>query len=553
MTTGTQTSDDDAATGAAAARAAVGGRVRSSVPLLDVMLDAVLELDAEGVVRYANPAAAQLFGRSVQQLVGVPLGIPLSGPPDGALEVLDLTRPDGRQRRAEYRAVPDPDRSGGTVLTFRDVTERDRLREQLVQADKMDAIGRLAGGVAHDFNNLLTAMLGHVDLAETQLRRIARDGGGDAPAAAVFEPVTANLRDTRKAANAARSLTLQLLQLSSRHRPPAAGCDLAAVLRDHQRMYEVATGDLLTLRLDLPEAGLPVQASEDVVDQVMLNLAVNACDAVYGQDRRKQPGSAAASELRVTGDHTGGRVRLRVSDHGPGVPAELRSQVFEPFFSTKPGALGTGRADDRPTGLGLSTVYGLMQRVGGEVTLSDTPGGGATFTLLLPAGAAEAAGNAAAAVGATTDRATASAPAGRGGVRATGGGPERSVLLAEDNARLRKVLAATLEEAGFKVYARDGGPSALRFLEEHGDDAPPPGILVSDVAMPGMTGLELAEKVTERWPDLPVLLISGYTDGELPTPGGRPAERPAAWGFLQKPFESETLVRAIEQRIALRG
>ena len=527
---------------------------------IDNGLDAVLLLDRNGTVRYANNAAALLFGRPVEHLLGSPLGLPVGNGDAGDvadLDQLQIARPDATVRDAEFRSVPDATSDGFTLVTLRDVTERNMLQLRLRQAEKMEAVGRLAGGVAHDFNNMLTAVVGYASLAEQRLDA-ARRGGistGD------IVRVRGDLEEVRRAAEAAQALTRQLLSFSSRHRPPAGDCDLAQVLRSHSRIYEAACGGMLRLDLDI-DPDLPrVAADEDMVDRLLLNLAVNSRDAVVAA--RVQQGTAAqrspdaddavlhviarraagpirdvaatAESVTVSGessDHAAAdaHVELRIIDHGPGVPPEIRPHLFEPFFTTKADGLGSG--------LGLSTVYGIVSRCGGRIELVETAGGGATFVIRLPARLSASQSTPAT----PPDAPAAPAPDAES--------HQPRILLVEDQHVIRKLLARVLKKEGFAVQSAADGQQAVELIEaaaagsRDGFD-----LVASDVAMPGMTGIEVAHRAKLLMPTVPVLLMSGYTNGDLHTAGSGGADddglADVEYDFLQKPFEPDDLVGRI--------
>ena len=425
------------------------------------------------------------------------------------------------------------------MVSLRDVTDRNLLQDRLRHSEKMEAIGRLAGGVAHDFNNMLTAVVGYARLAERKAAELVDGCEADSNSPGI----RADLAEIRRAAAAAQHLTRQLLSLSSRHRPPTGTCDAGEILRDHARIYQAACGGLVRLRMEV-EPGLPhVAAGSDLIDQVVLNLVVNARDAIAGHVAREGTGEKGVGDAEVlvtlnsVRDSSGTpMIELRVVDSGPGIPSSVRPHVFEPFFTTKSDELGSG--------LGLSTVYGLVTRSGGTVELRDTPGGGATFVIALPA----------------ASPAMPAAPAGAA-AQATPG-RRRRVLLVDDQATIRKLLARVLRAAGHEVVSAADGWAAVEQLElSLAGREPPLDAVVSDVAMPGLNGIEVARRANELFPRLPVLLMSGYTDGDLAAGVGSAtsddspaadalehgATREVEYRFLQKPFEPADLVRTVAE------
>ena len=502
--------------------------------LLDALPDAVLLVASDGTVWYANSAAAQLFGRKVEVLIGSALGLPIGSAEPSNLQVIRLSLPDGTERMAEFHAVQLND-AGLTLASLRDVTERNDLQQRLRQSEKMEAVGRLAGGVAHDFNNMLTAVFGYTSTAAARVSTFPDVPQGEK------QQIGEDLDQIRRAAGAAQRLTRQLLSLSSRHRPPSGSCDIGDVLTQHKRIYEAACGGMLRLELDI-EHGLPdVAAGPEIIDQILLNLAVNARDAVISESVVGDPTlppskNVADGRLEVfvrqrksrRGRRGGNRwIELCVIDHGPGVPQEVRPHIFEPFYTTK--------SDGKGSGLGLSTVYGIIKRLGGDVELHDTPGGGATFCITLPA---------------KLNKATVQPTVRPPHAEATDG-DNRLIILAEDQVAIRKLLARLLRARGYIVQTAADGTEAIRRLEAAAvPGTAQPAILLSDVAMPGLTGFQVASRARAMFPDLPIILMSGYTDGDLQSAMGKLEDisaMPEDYFFLQKPFEPAELDRIIQQ------
>ncbi|MEM1010933.1 MAG: ATP-binding protein [Planctomycetota bacterium] len=514
--------DDDAnpVTPPAAPLHASAPLVAAADRLLAASLDAVLLLDPEGVVSYANPSAEQLFGRPADSLLGASLGIPIDG---GDLSRLTLRRPDGSSREAELRVVDLGDKSTQTIfVTLRDVTDKLELEQRLAGAEKMEAVGRLAGGVAHDFNNLLTAVIGYARLAERRVDKAEGfvDGQSDS--------LKGDLAEVRRAAETAQELTRSLLSFSGRHRPPSGRSDLNQLLVEHRRMYEAACGGKIRLEIDADNTP-PVNAEPDQVDRILLNLLVNAHDATVGNGPSEEPIRIVLRHHADQGDY--GWAELQIIDHGTGIPGSARPHVFEPFFTTKPEGLGTG--------LGLSTVYGLVRRSGGRVEFSDTPGGGTTFIIRLPCVDADA----------TTDQTPTSDETSEALEALVHASENRAlrVLLVEDQDAVRKLLMRILRRAHFDVDAAADGTQAIELLEEAAEGHRLPyDVIASDVAMPGLTGVDVAKRAGELFPDLPVLLMSGYTNGEVAASASPHfANTSMPWRFLQKPFEPDVLVREL--------
>jgi PAS domain S-box-containing protein len=418
-----------------------------------------------------------------------------------------VIRPDGSERIVEERStvlrdpLGRPIRMVGTVL---DITERQRLEEQLRQAQKMEAVGRLAGGVAHDFNNLLTAILGS---AELLLGRLGPD-----------HPERVEAEEIRKAAMWAADLTRQLLAFSRQQVLDPQVFDLSAVVADMDKMLRRLVRADITFRTHLaPDLGA-VRADPGQIEQVIMNLAVNACDAMPGGGTL----TIATANVELGAGHEqeqgpetpGCYVMLTVSDTGMGMTATTQSHIFEPFFTTKERGKGTG--------LGLSTVYGIVKQSEGYVWLESEPGRGTTFRVYLPR------------VDAPVE---ASAPA---PVRAASLGGDETILVVEDQEPVRRLTRKVLETQGYAVLAAADGPEALRMAERH------PGtihILVTDVVMPGMSGREVGRRLAAGRPEMRVLYLSGYADDSIVRHG---VVEPGL-AFLQKPFTPETLSRRVRE------
>ncbi|MEJ6789098.1 response regulator [Brevundimonas sp. BR2-1] len=358
--------------------------------------------------------------------------------------------------------VPDANGGGGEILgTLLDVTDRRQLEEHLAQARKMEAVGQLTGGVAHDFNNLLTVVLGNADIL---LRRL----GDDQPR------ITRQLSAIRAAAERGQTLTRQLLAFSRRQQLNPQVIDLNALIRNFAPLMQQAMGEGITFMLEL--SGGPLHASIDPthLETALLNLAVNARDAMEGEGR------LVVTTSEVTGD-AGPMALIQVRDTGPGMAEDVAQRVFEPFYTTK--EVGRG------TGLGLSQVYGFVSQSGGRIEVSATPGEGAIFELTLP----------------LTDEAPAAA-AEAVEAAAVEAGSER-VLIVEDDPAVLSLCLDMLTSLGYRCDVASDAGGALHRL----DSDPDYDLLFSDVIMPGgMNGIELAQKAQERHPDLKVLLTSGY-------------------------------------------
>ena len=375
-----------------------------------------------------------------------------------------------------------------------DVTERRQLEAQLRQAQKMEAVGRLAGGIAHDFNNVLTVIGGYSRLLVDSL-------ADDAPEREDAERI-------RDAADRAGSLTQQLLSFSRRGLVRASTVDLNDVVRDACRMLERVLGEHVDVRLSLRAPSPLVRSDETQLQQVVVNLALNARDAMPDGGILSIE-TADGSVAPWTGGLAVPSVLLSVSDTGVGMAGELRERAFEPFFTTK--APGQG------TGLGLSSVYATVSQAGGRIRLLSEPGAGTTVWIALPVVVApehEAASSGAAAL------------PGESGAR---------ILLVEDEVAVRALVERILRRAGYEVLAAADAARALE-LEAAAERI---DLLLSDVVMPGMSGIELAREIRAKRPETRVLLISGYTEESVGSSG------PGSLDLLGKPFTDNELLTRI--------
>ena len=390
-----------------------------------------------------------------------------------------------------------------------DVTERNRIegalhasQEQLRQSQKMEAVGSLAGGIAHDFNNLLTAILGYCDLA--------------LESADAQSPVREDLLEIRRAAQRAAELTHQLLAFSRRQMLKPTVFSLSTAVQGTVKILRRLISENIVLELSLGPSPLLVCADPGQVEQVILNLAVNARDAMVRGGKL-----VLSTEERIfTVSHNvagstlapGRYAMLSVTDTGTGITPAVRERLFEPFFTTKERGHGTG--------LGLATVYGVIQQSGGGIDVQSIPGEGSTFTVYFPLAIEREA-----------------APASSHPPQASARG-EGTILLAEDDDAVRAIARATLERAGYRVLAASDGLRALALLDEHPEEI---DLLLTDVIMPNMNGRELAERLSALRPGVPVLFVSGYTDNVLADQGIPQSET----ALLDKPFTPASLTAAV--------
>jgi PAS domain S-box-containing protein len=384
------------------------------------------------------------------------------------------------------------------VGTQSDVTEQRALERQLLQAQKMEAVGRLAGGVAHDFNNLLTIILGYSEFV------LSDPHSAEAPEL---------IREIQRAGERAASLTRQLLLFSRKHVAAVEVFDVNGVLAAAQKLLQRLIGEDICLATDLDPAKCYVQADPGQVEQVLMNLVVNARDAMpRGGDVRITTRNVSGREWAKPDPAAAGDwVRLSVADTGHGMDEATQQHIFEPFFTTKEGGKGTG--------LGLSIVFGVIKQAGGTVEVRSRPGAGTTFDIYLPS-AREIVRGKAEAVEYRSPRGS------------------ETVLVVEDNADVRSFTRMALESHGYTVLEADGGPAALAAARGH---AGPLHLLVTDVVMPEMSGRELAEKLHEALPRLEVLYVSGFMGEALLHYG----VGTGGVAFLQKPFTSVALARRV--------
>ncbi len=486
--------------------------------------DAIIAFDREARIVSVNPAAERLFNVEAASLIGTTVFANLPGREDQARQTVGKVlageaprefdfvfhRPDGAVLELSIALFPIRDARGeviGGATISRDRTEKVRAErqlklsaEQLEAARRLEAVGTLAGGVAHDFNNLLTVMLNGVTLAQRELG---------------VHPANELLRQCQDAAERGVLITRQLLAFGRRQMVQETVLDLAALLAEAEPMLRRLSGPAIQVSLLLETQGMKLRADRGQLEQVLLNLVVNARDAMPDggklvlELKRTQVGEALARAH--PGLAPGGYLQLSVSDSGVGMDAATRARVFEPFFTTK---------REQGTGLGLSTVFGIVKQSGGAVWVESKPGHGARFELLFPA-----------------CEQTADASAAVDGARPPRG--RETVLVVEDEAPVRAIVARVLGSHGYRVLEASGPGDALLISEEH---SAPVDLLLTDVVMPRLSGRQLAERLLAQRPRLKVLFMSGYVaDAELRQ------GLPAGAGFLEKPMTDEALLRAVRQ------
>jgi PAS domain S-box-containing protein len=494
---------------------------RSARQKLDAILRttplATIVVDRDGKVRLWNPAAERLFGWKADEVVG--RAYPVEGVEGGpapraifedAYDGLVWNGEEVRRRTRDGKVLDlslwnatlsgEDGEAVGVVGVFADITERKALEAQFLQSQKMEAVGRLAGGVAHDFNNLLTAITGHTGLLLDE----AEEGTEQ----------HADLMEIRRAAERAASLTGQLLAFSRKQVLRPQVLDLNAVVRDTEAMLRRLIGEDIDMDIRCHARIPTVRADRGQVEQVLVNLVVNARDAMPTGGRLTIATDAVVitpenAQAHPYGVQPGAYVRVTVADTGTGMPAEVASRVFEPFFTTK----------EVGTGLGLSTVYGIVKQSGGYVWVESEPGRGSTFRVYLPR---------------VYDAVETPAAAGEGPLRAGG----ETILVVEDDHAVRALAVRILAGRGYRVLSAEDGMTALEQVAPGGD---PVDLLLTDVVLPGISGPETARAVVRASPRTEVLFMSGYTDQALAVHGVQElGDR-----LLSKPFSPEQLVRRV--------
>ncbi len=452
--------------------------------------ETVVITDPEGTILYANPAFERITGYTREEAVGQNPRVLKSGRHDEAF-YKDLwetisggevwrghfinKRKDERLYEEEAAISPVFDAAGeicNYVAVKRDVTHEIELENQLRQAQKMEAVGQLAGGVAHDFNNILQAMFGYIRFA---MRDLSPD-----------EQRYRDIEQIKQGTERASTLTRQLLAFSRRQIIQPENLEIGPLVDNLLKLVRRVIGEDVALEFHAAEDLPAIHADPTQIEQVLMNLCLNARDAMPEGGRLSIETAAAVLDDEFRRLHpwarTGSFVLVSVSDTGQGMDEETRARVFEPFFTTKePG---------RGTGLGLSTVYGIVKQHEGLLHVSSRPGRGSTFRVYLPAADSPA-----------------EKPAERSPEERRGRG--ETILVAEDDVQVREMVARTLREAGYRVHAAEDGAEALEIFSAHSQEI---ALALLDVVMPGMGGTEVYERMRALKPSLRVLFSSGYTD-----------------------------------------
>jgi PAS domain S-box-containing protein len=485
--------------------------------LVENISDALLLIDARGLIIYLSPSSERHLGwtaehmvrRSIfdflhpddRDLVEARLAETLNNPGRSVVEHVRFHHADGSWRMMEGVAVNrlgDP-AVAGIVINARDITERRRLEEQLRQSQKMEAVGQLAGGVAHDFNNLLTAILGYCHL---MLDEIPEE-----------DPLRPDLLEIQSAGDRAAALTRQLLAFSRRQMLQPQVVDINTLVTHLERLLRRLISEDVDLVTALARDLRPVTIDPASVEQILVNLALNARDAMPSGGRLTIETANVELDDTYVVTHVamtpGSYVMIAVGDTGQGMDEATRARVFEPFFTTKEQGKGSG--------LGLATVYGMVKQSGGYIWVYSEPGHGTMFKVYLPATPSPSG---------TQGQGSDAEPIG-----------SETILLVEDEEAVRALAREVLRRHNYVVLEARHGVEALRIAERHPNDI---HLLVTDVVMPQMSGRELSARLTAVRPGTKTLFMSGYSDHAWVHEDVTPS-----FAFLQKPFTPEVFARKI--------
>jgi signal transduction histidine kinase len=424
--------------------------------------------------------------------------------------LLEIKHADGDTRIIEINESPVKNEQGvvtGIAGAVRDITraynaekEKEHLQSQLLQSQKMEAIGRLAGGIAHDFNNLMTVVSGYCDIIRGKLQ--------DNPDA------LADVDEIARAGQRATQLTRQLLAFSRKQVLELETFNLKDVVEGTENMLKRLIGEDIELRYSSPACSPFICADRGQIQQILVNLAVNARDAMPAGGKLTIETRCVDLDYDFANSHLesvpGSYVLLAVSDTGTGMSEEVMSKIFEPFFTTKEKGKGTG--------LGLSTVYGIVRQIGGTVKAYSEPGIGTSFKIYLPRADSNESGDILPVFNPEQERG------------------DETILLTEDDKEVRGVIYAILQTSGYNILEASNGQNALDICRNNEID-----LLLTDIVMPGMGGIEPAERLREKTPSLRVLFMSGYTDDAIQNSR---TLLPGTW-FIEKPFTMASLLNKI--------
>jgi PAS domain S-box-containing protein len=474
--------------------------------------DAIVGMAMDGSIVSWNRGAEQIYGYPAAEIKGHPISRlfePAAG--DELRATLDILRRGDTIERYESTGIRKEgtpidisvtmsairgERITGFSAIIRDITQQKRLQKDFLSAQKMEAVGLLAAGIAHDFNNLLTVVTGYSSLALEQLEtnESAR--------------LQTELEEIHKAGERAASLTRQLLAFSRKQVMQPTVVNLNDIVSEMERLLHRVIGEDIALTITLEPALKPIKADSGQIEQVIMNLAVNARDAMPKGGRLSIETAHSNSGVAAPD------VVLNITDTGTGMDARTQARIFEPFFTTK----GVGEG----TGLGLATVYGIVDQSGGRIAVESEPGRGTTFRICFPA------------VEESRDLAPPTVP-----MKQSAQGCE-TLLVVEDEDSVRKLVCGLLKRSGYHVLMARSGGEALKLCETYTDRI---DLLISDLIMPAMSGTELYERMIVMRPEVKVLFISGYSDEAIENRGLLASNSV----FLQKPFPPDVLTRKVRE------
>ncbi|MFZ1141403.1 MAG: PAS domain S-box protein [Candidatus Sulfotelmatobacter sp.] len=487
--------------------------------IVDSSQDAIIGKNLDGIVTHWNQGAEHIYGYTAKEMIGRPISV--LAPKERADEIPAILEKIRHGQRVEYfesvrvtkdkrylhvsiSVSPIHDAEGqvvGASTIARNITAQKKIEDQLRQSQKMEAVGRLAGGVAHDFNNLLGIVTACSELLRNRV---------DAESVEYIDNI-------HEAAKRGASLTRQLLAFSRRQPVQTQLLDLNGRLREVNKLLRPLMGDDVEIVLLPRPATAIIEADPGQLDQIVINLAVNARDAMPRGGKLILETAVLDSDESFAREHpemiVGRYVMLAVSDNGMGMDEATRSRIFEPFFTTK----GTGKG----SGLGLATVYGIVKQSGGHIWVYSEPGHGSTFKIYLPSAAHK--------LGTESETQAQALPPRREGV---------TILLAEDDVMMRRLTRKMLEEHGYRVLEAEDGKSALEVI---GSGHATIDLILTDVVMKGMNGPELVLRLIESHPAMKVVYMSGYT-GELVANQGIDG----GIRLLEKPFTRADLLKTID-------
>jgi hypothetical protein len=489
--------------------------------IVDSSQDAIIGKNLDGIITQWNKGAEQIYGYHAAEIIGQNISI-LCPPdrPDEVPAILEKIRKgnrveyfesvrvtkDGRRLNMSISVSPIHDGDGniiGASAIARDTTAQKKFEDQLRQSQKMEAVGRLAGGVAHDFNNLLGIVTACTELLRSRVDTESLE----------------YLDNIREAANRGVGLTRQLLAFGRRQTVQAQILDLNERLREMSKLLRPLMGDDVEIFLPSRSKSAVVEVDPGQLDQVVLNLAVNARDAMPRGGKLIIDTGVFDIDENFAQEHTmtpGRYVMLAISDNGTGMDEVTRTRIFEPFFTTKETGKGSG--------LGLATVYGIVRQAGGHIWVYSEPGQGTTFKIYLPSAEHK--------LGIESEEQAEALPAKRDGV---------TILLAEDDPIMRKLTRKMLEEHGYRVLEATNGEAALEVISHHPSSI---DLTLTDVAMKGMNGPDLVLRLMDSHPEMKIIYMSGYT-GELISHQGLQSGIP----LLEKPFTRAALLKTIDEAL----